>query len=342
MDKNEFSERLYKMRTDKGLSQKELGDLLGVSNKAISKWENGEAMPKTETMLKLAEIMNIDGNELLGISFVNEADKSYEKEINRLKIENIALKNKIDNQSKQKRRYLITLSIIFAVVIASAVLVLSLSGHNDGKKEDISCAGQNGTEIVFSNSSFIPCDKTENALLVFNKDMFPMNETKKAAFVFPDKTEKSVNVDCSSDIKLIRLRVEQGDFYYIDKNVSLSFSLENISSVYIRNGSIANNPYYSDSDYTRLLYSGTEESDEKIKVLCEYLNNLPDPIDKHITELFLGRNGKTVKINYNNDYSLGLETGEFFEDKENNLYFYSYADGLAYEAGKELSEIVNR
>ena len=57
MDKNEFSERLLKLRREKGLSQKELGDLLGVSNKAISKWENGESMPKTETMLKLAELL---------------------------------------------------------------------------------------------------------------------------------------------------------------------------------------------------------------------------------------------------------------------------------------------
>ena len=84
MDKNEFSERLLKLRREKGLSQKELGDLLDVSNKAISKWENGEAMPKTETMLKLAELLGIYGNELLGIYSAPEPDESFTKELDRL------------------------------------------------------------------------------------------------------------------------------------------------------------------------------------------------------------------------------------------------------------------
>ena len=67
MDNFEFANRIVELRKQKGLSQKELGDMLGVSNKAVSKWENGESMPKLSTMLKLAEIMGIDGNELIGL-----------------------------------------------------------------------------------------------------------------------------------------------------------------------------------------------------------------------------------------------------------------------------------
>lgn len=67
MDNFEFANRIVELRKQKGLSQKELGDMLGVSNKAVSKWENGESMPKLSTMLKLAEIMGIDGNEIIGL-----------------------------------------------------------------------------------------------------------------------------------------------------------------------------------------------------------------------------------------------------------------------------------
>ena len=67
MDNFEFANRIVELRKQKGLSQKELGDMLGVSNKAVSKWENGESMPKLSTMLKLAEIKGIDGNELIGL-----------------------------------------------------------------------------------------------------------------------------------------------------------------------------------------------------------------------------------------------------------------------------------
>lgn len=41
MDNYEFAQRIVELRRQKGLSQKQLGEMLGVSNKAVSKWENG-------------------------------------------------------------------------------------------------------------------------------------------------------------------------------------------------------------------------------------------------------------------------------------------------------------
>lgn len=61
----ELSNRIYELRTQKGLSQKELGAILGVSNKAVSKWETGTAIPKTETLIKLAEVFEISTDELI-------------------------------------------------------------------------------------------------------------------------------------------------------------------------------------------------------------------------------------------------------------------------------------
>lgn len=64
----ELSNRIYELRTQKGLSQKELGAILGVSNKAVSKWETGTAIPKTETLIKLAEVFEISTEELLNMA----------------------------------------------------------------------------------------------------------------------------------------------------------------------------------------------------------------------------------------------------------------------------------
>lgn len=69
----ELSNRIYELRKQKNLSQKELGALLGVSNKAVSKWETGTAIPKTETLIKLAEVFEISPEELL--NFVREETK---------------------------------------------------------------------------------------------------------------------------------------------------------------------------------------------------------------------------------------------------------------------------
>lgn len=52
-------------REEKKLTQSKLGELLGVSNKAVSKWENGKSLPNTKLMSKLCEILDVSLEELL-------------------------------------------------------------------------------------------------------------------------------------------------------------------------------------------------------------------------------------------------------------------------------------
>lgn len=60
-----LGETIYNLRTAKGLSQSELGALVGVSNKAVSKWETDEANPDISLLPRLAEIFDITIDELL-------------------------------------------------------------------------------------------------------------------------------------------------------------------------------------------------------------------------------------------------------------------------------------
>ena len=53
------------LRSEKGLSQSELGLMLGVTNKAVSRWETGRGYPDTSLVLNLAEILGITVDELL-------------------------------------------------------------------------------------------------------------------------------------------------------------------------------------------------------------------------------------------------------------------------------------
>ena len=61
----EFGDRLAKLRKAHGYSQYQLGTLLGLSDKAVSKWETGNAKPRLETLMKLAGILGVDVNEFL-------------------------------------------------------------------------------------------------------------------------------------------------------------------------------------------------------------------------------------------------------------------------------------
>lgn len=60
-----FGERLYRYRKAMGITQSELGERLGVSDKAVSKWENGAAKPTTDLMRKLAALFGVSVEELL-------------------------------------------------------------------------------------------------------------------------------------------------------------------------------------------------------------------------------------------------------------------------------------
>ena len=66
MDNNyEVGNFLYQMRAERGLTQKELAAMLGVTDKAVSKWETGAAAPRRAVLRQLAEILGCTQEELL-------------------------------------------------------------------------------------------------------------------------------------------------------------------------------------------------------------------------------------------------------------------------------------
>lgn len=62
---NEFGNYLYTLRKSKGMTQQEIADKLGVTNKAVSKWETGEAFPETAQLVPLADIFGVTVDDLL-------------------------------------------------------------------------------------------------------------------------------------------------------------------------------------------------------------------------------------------------------------------------------------
>ena len=66
MEKLNIGEKIKKYREMQGITQSELGRLLSVSNRAVSKWENGESYPSLELIKPISEILNVGIKELLG------------------------------------------------------------------------------------------------------------------------------------------------------------------------------------------------------------------------------------------------------------------------------------
>ena len=65
MDQTKIGRLIAECRKQKGLTQAQLAQSLNITDKAVSKWERGNAMPDSSIMLELCDILGISVNELL-------------------------------------------------------------------------------------------------------------------------------------------------------------------------------------------------------------------------------------------------------------------------------------
>ena len=61
-----FGENIYRLRTEKNLSQGDLADALEVSRQSVSKWENNSAVPELDKLIKMSDLFGVTLDELVG------------------------------------------------------------------------------------------------------------------------------------------------------------------------------------------------------------------------------------------------------------------------------------
>ncbi len=67
-----FAENLRRLREEKGLSQKQLGEQMFVGQSTVARWENGSRLPDAAMMLRLAGCLGVDANTLLHLAAQSE------------------------------------------------------------------------------------------------------------------------------------------------------------------------------------------------------------------------------------------------------------------------------
>ena len=60
-----FNEKLLSLRKNAGMSQDALAEKLGVTRQAVSKWEQGPAMPETKSIVQIAQVFGVTVDELV-------------------------------------------------------------------------------------------------------------------------------------------------------------------------------------------------------------------------------------------------------------------------------------
>ena len=112
-----FGENLKTLRKQKGFSQEELATRLHVVRQTISKWEKNLSVPDADTLIRLAEILEVSVSEFLGAKIENENTASdVAEQLSRIN-EQLAIKN------RRSRRIWKIVAIILAAIILINIFI---------------------------------------------------------------------------------------------------------------------------------------------------------------------------------------------------------------------------
>lgn len=127
MEQHKIGKFIYELRKEKELTQKQLSDLIGVSDKTISKWETQRGIPDTAIMNDLCKVLGISINELLSgerLSKENYNGKAEENMVNLLKD---------TEREKNKKKWSIIniiLSLLWILLLVIMFAILGLASAN--------------------------------------------------------------------------------------------------------------------------------------------------------------------------------------------------------------------
>lgn len=137
----EIANRLIELRKQKGFSQEELANKLGVSRQAVSKWECGEASPDTDNLIALSKLYEISLDEIVGnnvksikkdkIEIDAKSVTIHDDEGQSLEIKNYSDHDEDDDDKYTRNQHLsidLTEAICFVGVLATYI-TLGLTQH---------------------------------------------------------------------------------------------------------------------------------------------------------------------------------------------------------------------
>ena len=126
MDQIKIGKFIAECRKKNNLTQMQLAEKLNITDRAISKWENGKAMPDSSIMLDLCSKLKISVNELLSGEVIEM--NNYNEKVEQNLIEMVKQKEEADKR-------LLTLEVVIGVItliaFLGAILIASLAEMAD-------------------------------------------------------------------------------------------------------------------------------------------------------------------------------------------------------------------
>lgn len=118
MDQIKIGKFIAQMRKDQGLTQRQLAELLSISDKTVSKWECGKGLPEASLMLPLCDALHMTVNDLLTGEKVSPSEYQKNAEENMMGL----LK---ENEENKKRMALSVICGVITIIAVCALVVIA-------------------------------------------------------------------------------------------------------------------------------------------------------------------------------------------------------------------------
>lgn len=124
MNPDKIGKFIYILRTEKKWSQYQLADMIPISRQAVSKWERGQTIPDSSTLLKLSEIFDVTINELLN------GERLKIDSIKELEVTTLNLVDESNKKTKRIKKNLMIYSTIIGILLFLFLAYYFINSYN--------------------------------------------------------------------------------------------------------------------------------------------------------------------------------------------------------------------
>lgn len=295
----EFATTIYRIRQERKLTQKEIGDIIGVSDRTISKWENGTTVPD------LCQIRNICKKLEISPSLLIKSEKKLSDNITNLRRKMGKILNYILHNI-----FLITFILVFMLL-----LLYFINNYNSIKIYDLK---YNSEKISFENG-YLFKTKVTNILIIndikINKIKYNPIDTKVKLYTLVNGDKKIIYT--SENLNNIYIEENKSGADLLSKDVIESIK-QNLYLL-IETKDENNNEY----NYECQITFKEKYKNNKLLYKSYIKNNSVDTLDFPFDNLIESKeiNNKSTKVMSKNNNNANKLTSLGYEyDKENDIY----------------------
>ena len=196
MNQDKIGKFIKQLRTEKELSQYQLADLVPISRQAVSKWERGESIPDSSTLVRLSDIFGVTINELLAGKHLKD------NSIKQLENTTLSILDDSNKKSKRIKRNFIVSTTIIIILLLLFLSYYFINSYNSTKVYTITGNGENfkirdGIFLTTKGKKYIRLGniKYDKNIDITNIKLYYKNNNKEYKILEDNDIEEFVLVD---------------------------------------------------------------------------------------------------------------------------------------------------